>query len=163
MDYLFRSLCKAGQSLILSRHRQNDDVVWTADEQLQGWRHFFWPFAVDKSKLFVPRYKRHYRMTRYEVLQWDRVAVSIPLGSIPSLVKLLKADDSGIRAVVEAHDGVHVIFKVEAADYATWARECRGLQSTLAANKIEHGRFSLHNLVPISRNSVGHGAVLFLA
>lgn len=147
----------------MSRHRQNDDVVWTRGQALQGWRDFFWPFAVDSRKLFVPRNKRHFRMTRYEVLRWDRAAVSVPIGSIPSLVKLLKTDDHGIHAIVEAHDGVVVIFKVDAADYVTWAQECRGLKNTMAANKIEHGRFSLHNLVPISRKTVGHGAVLFLA
>lgn len=163
VDYLFRSLCNAGQSLILTRHRQNNDVLWTPGEVLQGWRDFFWPFAVDKNKLFVPPYKRHFRMTRYEVLQWNCAVVPIPLTGIPSLVKLMEADDPGVHAVVEAHDGVVVIFAVEAADFVTWTRECRRIKNMLASNRVKHGAFSLHNLAPISRNSKGHGAVLYLA
>ncbi len=166
MDYpedLLNSLCSKGQSLILTRPRENDDVVWDHGQPVDERRDYFWPFAVNGDDLFVPRFKRHFHMTRKEVLEWDRATTTIPKFSMPYLVTMLKGTDHGVRAIVEGNDDVVVVFQVEADDFLTWTRECRRVQKLLKSQKIDSGKFLLHNLIPISDTPSTPGALIYLA
>ena len=166
MEYpedLLNSLCSEGQSLILTRPRENDDVVWDHGQHVDERRDYFWPFAVNGDDLFVPPYKRHFHMTRKEVLEWDRATTTIPKFSMPYLVTMLKGTDHGVRAIVEGNDDVVVVFQVEADDFLTWTRECRRVQKLLKSQKIDSGKFLLHNLIPISDTPSTPGALIYLA
>lgn len=166
MEYpedLLNSLCSEGQSLILTRPRENDDITWKHGEPIDQRRDYIWPFPVKATKLFVPRFKRHFHMTRKEVLEWDRATATIDKHSMPYLVTMLKGVDHGVRAIVEGNDNVVVVFQVEADDFLTWARECRRLKKILESRKIKSGKFLLHNLIPISDTPATPGALIYLA
>lgn len=79
------------------------------------------------------------------------------------LVRFLKKGGGAVLAVVAADDGVCVVFRTNAADYETWQRCCRGLEKGLPLEGIAVSKISLQTLVPISRDSRGRGALLFLA
>jgi len=160
---LFEAMTSNVGNLILTKPRKNDDVVWTPGKELQGWRGNVWPLPVAETNLVVPPHKRHYRMTRHDVLRWDCAAVMVPDGCVGHLVRFLKKGGGAVLAVVAADDGVCVVFRIHATDYETWQRCCRALERGLPLEGIAVSKISLQTLVPISRESRGRGALLYLA
>jgi hypothetical protein len=161
---LFEILALPTQSLVISQPEKRDDVIWTSGEkEVPKWRNGFWPFPVNASKLVVPPHKRHFRRTRDEVLVWDRVAVMVPDSNVQALVRLLRKASGGVTSIVAADEGVCVVFRIEAQDYKSWQQMCRLLHRTLAGAGVHAEKISLQTLVPISRESRGRGALLFLA
>lgn len=161
---LFEILALPTQSLVISQPEKWDDVIWTSgDKEVRKWRSGLWPFPVDDSKLVVPPHKRHFRRTRDEVLVWDRVAVMVPDSNVQALVRLLRKASGGVTSIIAADEGVCVIFRIEAQDFESWQQMSRLLHKTLADAGVHAEKISLHTLVPISRESRGRGALLFLA
>lgn len=160
---LLNSLSSQGQSLILTRPRENDDVVWNHGQPLGERRDHAWQFSVNADALFIQPHQRHYRMTRHEVLEWDRATATVAKHSMAALVTMLKGTDHGVRAIVEGDDEVVVVFQVEAADFLTWTRECGRVKKVLEAQNVESGKFLLHYLIPISNRPASLGALIYLA
>ncbi len=161
---LLETLASPKQSLVIVQPGKRDDVIWTSGEKkVSKWRNGFWPFPVDASKLVVPPHKRHFQLTSEEVLTWDRVAVMVPDSNVQALVRFLRKAGGGLTLIVAANDGVCVIFRIEASDYESWLHVCRLLHKSLAEAGVHADRISLRTLVPISRESRGRGALLFLA
>lgn len=149
--------------MIQTRPRQNDDVLWGHGQPVDIQRDFIVQFPVNAEELLVPPHKRHYHMTRHEVKAWDRATVTINKHSMPRLVYMLKTPEHGVRAIVEGNDEFVVVFRVDADDFVTWQRECRRLKKMLESQKIESGKFLLHNLIPISDMPATPGALIYLA
>jgi hypothetical protein len=162
-DDLFRSLARMGQSVVLKRLHKRGDSVWAWFEEPEVWRNSFWPFPVNGADLFVRRDGSHYHLTRAQVLNWDRVAIFVDDRYIPHLVKLVRDSAYFFRAVVAAKGGVMVICRVDAQDFVTWQNGCRKLKAWLISHHVGVGRISMHTLVPISRESRGPGALIYLA
>lgn len=149
-------------SLILSDPKEKDDVVFNAGEPLKGFRKGAWPLSVDPSKLIVPPHKRHYRRTRDDVLFFNRVAFMVPDSNVPALVRVLK-EFKTVVAVTAAEGGVCVVLSTSCDNYEEWQQWCKRLEADLSARGVHSEKISLHTLVPISQDSMGVGAVLFLA
>lgn len=149
--------------MIQTRPRQNDDLLWDHGQPVDIQRDFIWQFPVNAEELFIPRFKRHYRMTRHEVKAWDRATVPINKHTMSGLIKLLKTLGHGVRAIVEGHDEFVAVFRVDADDFTSWQRECRRLKKLLESKKIGCGKFLLHNLIPISDMPATPGALIYLA
>lgn len=160
---LLNSLSSKGESMIQTRPRQNNDVLCLHGQPVDIQRDFIWQFPVKADELFVPRFKRHYRMTRDEVKAWDRATVPINKHTMSRLINMLKTPDHDVRAIVEGDDEFVVVFRVEADDFTSWQRECRRLKKLLESKGIASGKFLLHNLIPISDMPATPGALIYLA
>lgn len=160
-DYesMFSGLCPPGQGLILKGTRREEGILWTRDTELHSWRDHFWPFPVDS----LTTLSTSLNLTRRHVTQWNRAAVLVPYAAIPALVGVLRTGRMPVRSIVAAEGGVMVIFGVNADNFQMWQSECHRVRSWCADRELKFGKFSMHTLVPISRESRGVGALLYLA
>lgn len=156
---MFRSLCSSGQGLILKGMRREAGLLWTRDTELLSTRDHFRPFPVDAGIELSDTY----RFTRRDVATWDRAAAFVPDNNIAALITMLRQGKHGIRSVVAAEGGVMVLFAVQARDYQKWHTECQRLFYRCQDAHLKIAKFSMHTLVPISREARGRGSLLFLA
>lgn len=160
---LLSALASPGQTLITLRPHKKHDVLWQGKGTLKEWRGFVRPFPVNAGALAIRRRQIHYAVTRGEILSFDRAATKIPTTSLESFKRFLKNHKHRIRAVVAEKDGVMAIFNVVAHDYLSWRKSTMTLWALLTKNGVDAERFKLGRLVPISRESRGLGALLYLA
>lgn len=162
-ESLLDSLAKENQALVLMRPHQKGDVVWQGKGTAREWRDYVRPMPVRAHMLQVPPRRIHYRVTRDEIAVWQQAATFIPTSSLEALMRFRDKDIDRIRAIVADRNGVVVIFNVVAHDYQSWRKSTMKLWDVLTANGVAAKRFTLGRIVPISRESRGRGAVLYLA
>lgn len=160
---LLSALASPGQTLITLRPHKKHDVLWQGKGTGGEWRGFVRPFPVNAGALAIRRRQIHYAVTRNEILTWDRAATKIPTSSMEAFMRFMKNHKHRIRAVVADKDGVMVIFNVVAHDYLSWRKSTITLWALLTKNGVNADRFKLGRLVPISRESRGRGALVFMA
>lgn len=160
---LLRSLSTPEHGLVLKRPQKDLGVLVNGDTQVTSMRDSFCPLPVDHQTLASSTRRQSLNLTRRNFAVWDRAAVPVPDREIPHLVHWIGKGPYVVRAITAADGGVMVIFGVDAHDYDTWRAEGRRLRQWYADRELMLDKFSLHTLVPISRESRGRGALLYLA
>lgn len=160
---LFHALTTPEQSLVLKRAGYRGDLVWSRTQPLEGSYHTLWPFPVDVTRLQTQGNGSHYRLNQAQVLVWNRAAVFIEQRSLGEFKNCLHLRGQQVRAITQSSDGVVAIFDIEADGFLMWRRGVRDLSSSLTLRGVKHAPISMHELVPISRDSRGFGSLLYLA
>lgn len=160
---LLAALATPDQALILMRPHKKEDVIWQGKGTDKEWRGFVRPFPVNPDNLAIRSHQIHYSVTRGEITNWNRAATTVPTSSLEAFMRFLKNHSHRIRAVVADKDDVMVIFNVVASDYPSWRKSTIELWHLLTKRGVNAERFRLGRLVPISRESRGRGALLYLA
>lgn len=162
LDYqtLFRRLCGPEQGLIMKSRTHEDGILWTPDSTLRGWRDHFMPHPLDLTRLPTEKGRL---LTRQHVARWNHVAVLVLDESVPTLVQMIRGARHRFEYIVAGDGGVMVGFKCQANCYRWWKSACASIRTWCVDNNVKIGKISLHTLVPVSRESRGRGALLYLA